>query len=140
MSNEVFVDFLNKLSQNTLMQTLDIKYTEADIEEGWLKASMPVTSVHHQPFGMLHGGATISLAESLGSAASNMFLDPQPQYCVGLEMSANHIKSVKDGMVYGKASVIHKGKRTHLWEIRIEDEKGSLISLCKLTNMVINKK
>ena len=139
MTNEVFVEFLNNHSKNTLMETLEIKYESANKEEGWLKGSMPVTSKTHQPFGLLHGGATLSLAESIGSAASLMYIDLKSQSISGISIDANHVKSKKDGKVYGTAKIAHKGKTTHLWEIRIEDEKGKLISLCKLTNLVINK-
>ena len=139
MTNEVFVEFLNAHSKNTLMETLEIKYDSANTKEGWLKGSMPVNANHHQPFGLLHGGASLSLAESLGSAASLMYIDLKTQAINGISISANHVKSKKDGMVYGTAQIVHKGKSTHLWEIKIEDEKGKLISLCKLTNLVINK-
>ena len=140
MTDKVFVDFLNNHTKNTLMETLNISFTEANKEQGWLKGSMPVSTKNHQPFGILHGGASVSLAESLGSAGSLMFIDLDTQVCSGIEINANHIKSKKHGMVNGIAKIIHKGKTTHLWEIRIEDEKGSLISLCKLTSLVINKK
>jgi uncharacterized protein (TIGR00369 family) len=139
MTNEVFVEYLNAHSKNTLMETLEIKYDSANTKEGWLKGSMPVNAKHHQPFGLLHGGASLSLAESLGSAASLMYIDLKTQAINGISISANHVKSKKDGMVYGTAQIVHKGKSTHLWEIKIEDEKGKLISLCKLTNLVINK-
>ncbi len=139
MTNEVFVEFLNDHSKNTLMETLEIKYESANSEEGWLKGTMPVNTKNHQPFGILHGGASLSLAESLGSAASLMYIDLKTQAISGISVSANHLKSKRDGMVFGTAKILHKGKTTHLWEIRIEDEKGKLISLCKLTNLVINK-
>ena len=139
MTNEVFVEFLNNHSKNTLMETLEIQYTLANAEAGWLKGSMPVSSKVHQPFGILHGGASLSLAESLGSAASLMYINLETQAISGISIDANHVKSKRDGVVYGTAQIVHKGKTTHLWEIRIEDEKGKLISLCKLTNLVINK-
>ena len=139
MTNEAFVDFLNDHSKNTLMETLEISYTEANEEEGWLKATMPVKSAHHQPFGILHGGASVSLAESIGSAASLMYIDLKSQAISGISIHANHVKSKKDGLVTGTARIVHKGRTTHLWEIKIEDEKGRLISLCKLTNIVIDK-
>jgi uncharacterized protein (TIGR00369 family) len=139
MTNEVFVEFLNDHSKNTLMETLEIKFDSSNKEEGWLKGSMPVLPKHHQPFGILHGGASVSLAESLGSAASLMYIDLKAQAISGISIAANHVKSKKEGIVYGTAKILHKGKTTHLWEIKIEDEKGRLISLCKLTNLVINK-
>jgi len=140
MNNKVFIEFLNSNRKDTLLDTLDIEFTEANKDEGWLKGCMPVNSKHHRPFGVLHGGATISLAESLGSSASVMYVDIDNEIPVGLELSANHVKSKKEGVVYGTAKIIHKGRTTHLWEIRIEDEEGKLISICKITNLIINKK
>ena len=140
MNNKVFVDLLNSKSKDTLLDILNIEFTEANIEEGWLKGSMPVSSNHKQPYGILHGGATLSLAESLGSSASLMYLDLQKEIPVGLEISANHVKSKNEGTVYGTAQIIHKGRSTHLWQVRIEDEEGKLISLCKITNLIKNRK
>lgn len=90
--------------------------------------------------GLLHGGATVALAESVGSAASMLFINPELSEVRGIEIAANHLKSKRDGMVTATAKIIHKGRSIHLWEIRIVDEKGSLISLCKLTNMVLPKR
>lgn len=133
------LDFLNNtIVKGTLMETLEIRYVE--IGEGYLKAEMPVNSKVHQPMGLLHGGATVALAESTGSAASHLFIDNEKYEARGLEISANHLKSKKDGVVTATAKVIHKGKSTHLWEIKITDEKGQLISLCKMTMIVIEKR
>ena len=107
MTNEVFVEFLNNHSKNTLMETLEIKFESANKEAGWLKGSMPVTSKIHQPFGILHGGASVSLAESLGSAASLMFIDLKTQAISGISIDASHVKSKRDGMVYGTAQIVH---------------------------------
>lgn len=128
----------NDWSKNTLMETLNIKYTDAG--EGFLVATMPVDSRVHQPMGLLHGGATVALAESVGSAASLMFINPERQEVRGIEISANHLKSKRDGMVTATAKIIHQGASIHLWEIRIADENNKLISLCKLTNMVLPRK
>lgn len=128
----------NRISKNTLMETLEIKYTDAG--EGFLQATMPVNSRVHQPMGLLHGGATVALAESVGSAASVLFIDPEKEEVRGIEIAANHLKSKKDGIVTATAKIIHKGKSLHLWEIKITDEEGRLISLCKITNMVLQKK
>ena len=98
--------------KNTLMETLDIKYI--DFGEDFLVAQMPVTPKVHQPDGVLHGGAMVALAESVGSAASFMFLD-QAHTIRGIEISANHVKSKREGMVYAKATFIHKGRTTQLW-------------------------
>ncbi len=127
----------NANSKNTLMETLGIQYIDVDAEQGWLKVSMPVGPKVHQPMGLLHGGASAALAESVGSASSVLFIDPKKFAVLGIELSCNHIRSKKEGMIYGVARIIHKGRSTHLWEIRIEDEEGKLISHCKLTNMIV---
>jgi uncharacterized protein (TIGR00369 family) len=90
--------------------------------------------------GLLHGGATVALAESVGSAASIMFINHDKQEVRGIEISANHLKSKREGVVTATAKIIHKGRSIHLWEIKIVDEQGSLISLCKLTNMILPKR
>lgn len=133
-----FLELCKKLSQNTLMETLEIEFIDAG--EDFLKAKMPVNPRVHQPMGLLHGGASVALAESVGSAASIMFINPELQEVRGIEISANHLKAKREGIVYGTAKIIHKGRSLHLWEIRIEDEKGNLISLCKLSNMVLSRK
>ena len=128
----------NDFSKNTLMQTLEIEYIDAG--EGFLVAKMPVNPRVHQTMGLLHGGATVDLAESVGSAASLMFVNPELSEVRGIEISANHLKSKKEGLVYGTARIIHQGRSIHLWEIKITDEAGKMISICKLTNMVLPKK
>jgi len=124
-------------SKNTLMETLSIEYIDAG--DDFLVAKMPVNAKVHQPMGLLHGGASVALAESVGSAASMLFTDTTDFEIRGIEISANHLKSKKDGVVTATARIIHKGKTLHLWEIKIEDEEGNLISLCKLTNIVMQK-
>ncbi len=128
---------LNLVTKNTLMETLAITYTE--IGEGYLVATMPVNSKVHQPMAILHGGATVALAESVGSAASFLFVNPEEYVVKGIEISANHVKSKKEGVVTAKASIVHKGKTTHLWQVEVRDEEGDLISLCKITNIVFAK-
>jgi 1,4-dihydroxy-2-naphthoyl-CoA hydrolase len=128
----------NFFSKNTLMETLNIEYIDAG--EDFLVAKMPVNSRNHQPMGLLHGGASVALAESVGSAASMLFVNPEESEIRGIEISANHLRSIKEGIVFGTARIIHKGKTLHLWEIKITDEEGRLISLCKLTNMVLQIK
>lgn len=128
---------VNAFSKNTLMETLGITYT--DIGPDFLVATMPVNARVHQPMGLLHGGATIALAESVGSAASFLFVDPGKFTVKGIEISANHLKSKKEGVVTAKAINIHKGKTTHLWQVEVRDEEGVLISLCKITNIVLPK-
>lgn len=138
LDKEAILEMCNQISKNTLMETLGIEYI--DCGEDFLKAKMPVNSTVHQPMGFLHGGASVALAESVGSAASHFFIDNEKFIVKGLEISANHLKSKRDGEVFATATIKHKGKTTHLWEIRIEDEEGALISLCKLTNIVIERK
>lgn len=120
------------------MGTLEIEFIDAG--EDFLKAQMPVNPRVHQPMGLLHGGASVALAESVGSAASYLYINTDKQEVRGIEISANHVKAKRDGMVYGTARIIHKGKSIHLWEIRITDENDNLVSLCKLTNMVLPKR
>lgn len=117
------------------METLDISYV--DVGANYLVAKMPVTSKVHQPDGVLHGGATVALAESVGSAASYVFLDAKEFFVRGIEISANHVKSIREGEIFARASIVHKGKTTQLWEIRITDAEDQLISLCKLTTIAL---
>ncbi|WP_405397932.1 PaaI family thioesterase [Maribacter sp. Asnod2-G09] len=135
---EKILKICNETSKNTLMETLDIEYI--DVGEDFLLAKMPVTPKVHQPDGVLHGGATAALAESVGSAASYVFLDGNKYFVRGLEISANHVKSVKEGFVYAKATILHKGRTTQLWEIRVTNEDDQLVSLCKLTTIALPKK
>ncbi len=135
---DAMVAMCNAFSKNTLMETLGIEFTDAG--EDFLEATMPVNSRIHQPMGLLHGGASVALAESVGSAASMLFVNNAVSEIRGIEISANHLKAKREGVVTGTARIIHKGRSIHLWEIRITDEKGVLISLCKLTNMVLPKR
>lgn len=128
----------NEWSKNTLMETLEIEYIDAG--EDFLTAKMPVNPRVHQPMGLLHGGASVALAESVGSAASIMFVNPEKSEVRGIEISANHLKAKRDGMVYATARIVHKGRSIHLWEIKITDENDNLVCLCKLTNMILPRK
>ncbi len=134
---EKILKICNETSKNTLMETLDIEYI--DVGEDFLLAKMPVTPKVHQPDGVLHGGATAALAESVGSAASYVFLDGNKYIVRGLEISANHVKSVKEGFVFARATILHKGRTTQLWEIRVTNEDDQLVSLCKLTTITLPK-
>ena len=125
-------------SKNTLMETLDIEMI--DFGDDFLIARMPVTPKVHQPDGVLHGGATAALAESVGSFASHIFLDSENLMIRGLEITANHLKSVRDGYVYAKATFIHKGRTTQLLDIRVTNEAEELISLCKLSTISLPKR
>ena len=128
----------NKASKNTLMETLEIEVV--DYGEDFLVSRMPVTPRVHQPDGVLHGGATAALAESVGSFASHIFLDSENLMIRGLEITANHLKSVSSGYVYAKATFLHKGRTTQLLDIRVTDEDDNLISLCKLSTISLPKK
>lgn len=135
---EKILQYCNHVSKNTLMQTLNIEYTDAG--EDFLVATMPVNPSVHQPMGLLHGGASVALAESVGSAASMLYVNSEVCEIRGIEISANHLKAKRDGIVTATAKIVHKGRSIHLWEIRITDENNNLISLCKLTNMVLPKR
>ncbi|NGY38915.1 PaaI family thioesterase [Flavobacterium sp. XN-5] len=135
---EKILEYCNRISKNTLMETLNIEYVDAG--EDFLTATMPVDPTVHQPMGLLHGGASVALAESVGSAASFLFINPELSEVRGIEISANHLKAKRNGIVTATAKIIHQGRSIHLWEIRITDENNNLISLCKLTNMVLPKR
>lgn len=132
-SKEQLLKQCNSVCKNTLMETLEIEFV--DFTEDSLTARMPVTPKVHQPDGVLHGGASVALAESVGSAGAMVFLDHQKVAIRGIEISANHVKSVREGYVYAKATIVHKGRTTQLWQIRIENEANELVSLVKLTTI-----
>ncbi|ALM07240.1 thioesterase [Sediminicola sp. YIK13] len=135
---EKILRICNENSKNTLMETLQIEYV--DVGENFLVGKMPVTPKVHQPDGVLHGGAMVALAESVGSAASYIFLNAQEFFVRGIEISANHVKSIKEGDVFAKAVLMHKGRTTQVWDIKITDKDDKLISLCKLTTLALPKK
>lgn len=135
---EKILNYCNEVSKNTLMQTLNIEYIDAG--EGFLVARMPVNETVHQPMGLLHGGASVALAESVGSAASFLYVNTDICEVRGIEIAANHLKAKRNGIVTATARIIHQGKSIHLWEIRITDENENLISICKLTNMILPKR
>lgn len=108
------------------------------IEEGYLEGSMPVDDRTKQPFGILHGGASVALAETLGSIGSNI-LAPEGHVAVGLEINANHVRSVGEGEVICKAQLVHRGKQTHVWDIRLYDEQGQMNCICRFTAAIIPK-
>lgn len=125
------------MCKNTMMETLEIEFI--DVGDDFLIAKMPVTPKVHQPDGVLHGGAMVALAESVGSAASFIFLDGEHFYIRGIEISANHVKSIASGEVFAKAEFLHKGKTTQVWDIKIRDIDENLISAVKLTTIAIPK-
>lgn len=135
---EATIDQLNAFSQNTLVEHLGIELTE--IGEDFIKGTMPVDKRTHQPLGLLHGGASVVLAETLGSIAANLLLDPKKQYGVGLEINANHLKAVKTGLVTGIAKALHIGKKTHVWEIKIYNEQNEMNCVSRITMAIIDKK
>lgn len=128
---------LNSLCKNTLMETLHITYT--DVGDDYLVAKMPVNTSVFQPDGVLNGGATMALAESVGSPVSMLAIDNDKYMIRGISFSANHLGSAKNGNVTATAKFIHKGRTTHLIDIRVEDDFGKLISTCRLTNIILPK-
>lgn len=135
---EKILKICNASCKNTLMETLNIDYV--DVGKDFLLGRMPVSPKVHQPDGVLHGGAMVALAESVGSAASYIFLDARQFVIRGIEISANHVKSIADGYVFARATFIHKGRTTQVWDIRITDEADQLISVCKLTTIALPRK
>ncbi len=133
---EVSVESSEKSMKNTLCDHLGMKITE--IGDDYLTGTMPVDKRTHQPMGLLHGGASVALAETLGSMAANMAVEPGA-YCVGQEINANHIRSVTNGLVTGIAKAVHLGRSSQIWEIRITDERGKLVCISRLTMAVIRK-
>jgi len=128
------VEQMNKTSEGTLMEVLGIEYLI--VEKGYIKAKMPVDSRTIQPFGILHGGASVALAETIGSIGSAVLVDNINVDVRGAGISANHIKAVKKGWVYGEARTLHIGKNTHIWDIQIRDDEGDLVSTARLTNFI----
>jgi uncharacterized protein (TIGR00369 family) len=128
----------NAASKNTLMETLSIEVIDYGFD--FLTARMPVNSKVFQPDGVLHGGATVALAESVGSFAAHIFIDTEAFFVRGIEISANHIKSVKEGFIYAKATFLHKGRTTQLLDIKVTDDNHNLISVCKLSTISLPKK
>jgi 1,4-dihydroxy-2-naphthoyl-CoA hydrolase len=126
---------LNKISKNTILDVLDIKVT--GIGEDYLEATMPVDHRTHQVYGILHGGASVVLAETLGSIGGMLTVDRTKFYCVGLDINANHIKAVKSGIVKGTARPIHTGRSTQVWHIEIKNEAGELVCISRLTLAVV---
>ena len=138
VEKEKILSFCNSIAKGNLMETLEIEFV--DVGEDFLAARMPVTQKVYQPEGILHGGATVALAETVGSAAVAVFNRDPRIITRGIEISANHVKSVKEGYVTGTARPIHLGRTTQLWEIKVTDDDNNLISLCKLTTIILNKR
>ena len=132
------LDALNASGRDSLVAHLGIEITEQG--EDFLRGTMPVDARTHQPFGLLHGGASVALAETLGSLAGNLCLDPKVSMAVGLEISANHIRSVTQGIVVGTARALHVGRNTQVWDIRIEDAGARLVCVSRLTLAVVPRR
>jgi 1,4-dihydroxy-2-naphthoyl-CoA hydrolase len=128
------LDDINRFTADNLAAHLDIRIV--DIGADYLKASMPVDQRTHQPMGILHGGASVALAETVGSIAAQLCVEPG-EYCVGLDINANHVRSVRSGTVYGVARPAHIGRSTQVWEIRITDDADRLVCLSRLTMAVL---
>jgi 1,4-dihydroxy-2-naphthoyl-CoA hydrolase len=137
LNQSIPVELLNKNSANSMGEHLGIEVTE--VGKDYICGKMPVDNRTRQPFGLLHGGASVVLAESLGSLGANLVIDMNTQYCVGLEINANHVRSVREGYVFGKATIVHAGKTTQIWDIRITDTEANLVCISRLTMAVLKK-
>ena len=129
---------IQPLSKDTIAEQIGIEFTE--IGPDYLKGRMPVDHRTHQPYGLLHGGASCVLAETLGSVASALVIDQAKYICVGLEINANHVRGVREGYVTGTATPIHLGATTHVWDIKIQDEREKLVCISRLTVVILPKK
>jgi 1,4-dihydroxy-2-naphthoyl-CoA hydrolase len=127
---------ISPLGLNTMADHIGIEFTE--VGENYLKARMPVDHRTRQPYGLLHGGASAALAETIGSIASALVIDRTQYYCVGLEINANHIRGVREGYVFATAIPLHIGKTTHVWDIKIYDEQEKLVCVSRLTVAVLS--
>jgi len=135
---ELSIEKLKPLGPNTMAAHIGIEWVE--VGENFMKAKMPVDQRTNQPYGLLHGGASCVLAETLGSVASAMVIDHSKFYCVGLEINANHVRGVREGYVTGVASPLHLGNTTHIWDIKIYDEKEKLVCVSRLTVAILTRK
>ena len=138
MEKKQLLEIMNGSEKDSLMKTLDFEFV--DVGDDFLIARMPVTPKVHQPDGVLHGVATFALAESVGSAAAYLFRKNPKSVVRGIEMSGNHLKGISEGYVYAKAQALHNGRTTQVWEIKVTNEAGDLISSCKLTTITLAKK
>jgi len=132
------LDEINGLAKDTMAQKLGMEFIE--ISEDLLKMTMPVNNNTKQPYGLLHGGASAALAETIGSVASSMCINNEKQICVGIEINCNHIRGISDGFVVATARPLHLGGTSHVWDIRIEDEKERLICISRLTVAILKKR
>ncbi len=137
MEKEWSIERLNATSKGTLMERLGIEYLV--VEEGYVKAKMPIDERTKQPMGLLHGGGSLALAETVAGIGSAIIVDLQLNDVRGSHLSANHVRAGKDGWVFAEAQLLHRGRNTHIWNIDITDEDGLLVSTCRLTNFIIPK-
>ena len=138
MNKEKLLEKMSNLNQNTMATAIGLELT--DIGNDYVCGKIPVDSRTIQPFGFLHGGASVALAETIGSLAGQMQVDPEREIVLGIEINANHIKSVKKGWVYGKASPIKIGKKIQVWEIQITDVEKKMVCISRLTLAVLKKR
>jgi 1,4-dihydroxy-2-naphthoyl-CoA hydrolase len=134
----ITTEMLNERRHDTILAHLDIRFTS--VGSNFIEATMPVDHRTRQPYGILHGGASVTLAETLGSMGSTLCVDPQNYRVAGLEINANHVRSVSDGYVTGRAEIIHEGRSTHIWDIRIKDPSGKLVCISRITVAVLELK
>jgi 1,4-dihydroxy-2-naphthoyl-CoA hydrolase len=132
------IEDIAPISKNTLGEHIGMQFSE--IGDNYLKATMPVDHRTHQPYGLLHGGASAALAETLGSVSSALVIDQEKFICVGIEINANHVRSVRSGIVTGTCTPVHIGATTHVWDIRIHDERNKLVCVSRLTVAILKKK
>ena len=137
-NKDLKVEELAHLRNNTLAEQIGLEFTE--VGPDYLRGTMPVDHRTHQPYGLLHGGASCVLAETIGSVASAYVVDHSKFYCVGLEINANHVRGVRSGIVTGTARPLHLGANTHVWDIKIEDDRGKLVCVSRLTVMILPRK
>lgn len=139
MLKKVDIELINKMGRNTLMEVLDMKCIE--VGDDYLVATMPVNHKTHQPMGLLHGGASAALIESIGSMGSSLLLDLEKEVPVGLEINANHVGGMKSGLLKAIGKIVHAGKRTHVWQVDLfDDSNDKLICTGRLTVMVVPNK
>ena len=129
---------INQFCNNTLISHLGIEFLEVGTDK--VIATMPVNSKTHQPLGYLHGGASLALAETVGSAGSLFSIDTQKYLAFGMNVTASHVASVKEGILTATATIVHRGKTSHVWDVKINDQTGKLISVARVTNAIVEKK
>lgn len=134
---EIKPKHLNLISKDTLISHLKIEFTK--VGEDFIEAKMPVNETTFQPMGLLHGGASVALAETVGSSGSHLMIDSKTHFAVGIEINANHVGSAHNGFVHAHGKIIHKGRSTHIWNIEIKDDNAKMISICRLTMMILER-